>query len=134
MSDYFVSLDPVAKDRYRQKLKLLGLEDPYLDAGYVDDMTLWPPVEFGHIFCYFIERPGVYTKQELMQWKSLEAYNYFLSGHVRQVMVKRVSSTTCILKATVNPSQSSPDSAHEAWVAAKSDGQIVVAHCKCMAG
>ena len=41
-----MSLDPVAKERYRQKLKILGLDkkcDPYLDDGnYVNDMTLWP--------------------------------------------------------------------------------------------
>ena len=137
MSKYFVSLDPVSKERYRQKLEILRLDekcDSYLDAGYAEDMTLWPPVEFRHIFCYFIERPGVYTKQQLFQWKSLDAYNYFLSGQVRLVMAKRVNSTTFILKAVVNPSQSSPDKAHEAWVAAKSDGQIVAAHCKCMAG
>ena len=138
MSDYFLSLDPVAKQRYRQKLKIIGLDEkwePYLDTGdYIDDMSLWPPVEFAHIFCYFIERPGLYTKQQLMQWKSLYAYNYFLSGHVRRVTVKKVNSSICVLKAVINPSQSSADRAHEAWVAAKSDGQIVVAHCKCMAG
>ena len=49
----------------------------------VDDMTLRPPVEFGHIFCYSIQRPGVYTQQQLVQWKSLDAYNYFRSGHVQ---------------------------------------------------
>ena len=87
-----MSLDPVAKERYRQKLEILGLDekcDPYLDAGYADDMTLWPPVD---IFCYFIERPGVYTKQQLFQWKSLDAYNYFLSGHVRLVMPPKMST------------------------------------------
>ena len=119
------------------KLEILGLDencDPYLHAGYVDYMTLWPPVEFGHIFCYFIERPGVYTKEQLFQWKSLDAYNYFLSGHVRQIAARKVNSSTIVLKAVVDPSQSSPDKAHEAWVAAISDGQIVAAHCKCMAG
>ena len=52
-------------------------------------MRLWPPVEFGHIFCYryLIERPGVYTRQELLQRKQLEAYNYFKSGFVRTVEV-----------------------------------------------
>ena len=138
MSDYFVSLDSVAKERYRQRLDLLGLDeksDPYRNAeDLVDDMTLWPPVEYGHIFCCFIERPGFYTQQQLMQWKSLEAYNYFVSGHVRSVMVRIVTPTCCVLKALVNPSQSSPDKAHEAWVAVKSDGQIMTAHCKCMAG
>ena len=138
MSDNFWSLDPVAKQRYRQKLKIIGLDEkwePYLDTGdYIDDMSLWPPVEFAQIFCYFIERLGLYTKQQLMQWKSLDAYNYFLSRHVRPVTVKKVNSSICVLKAVINSSQSSADRTHEAWVAAKSDGQIVAAYCKCMAG
>ena len=40
-------------------LKIMGLDEkwePYLDTGdYIDNMSLWPPVEFAHIFCYFIE-------------------------------------------------------------------------------
>ena len=41
----------------------------------------------------------------------------------------------CVLvKAKVNPSQRSPDEAHEAWVIAKPDGYIVSAHCTCKAG
>ncbi len=88
MSEYCKSLEGVAKQRYRKKINLLGLQEedePYSERSllkFIDDLTLWPPVEYGHIFCYFVERPGVYTKQELMQWKSLQAYNYFQSGLV----------------------------------------------------
>ena len=32
-------------------------------------VSLWPPVEYGHIFCYFVERRGVFTRSELMHWK-----------------------------------------------------------------
>ena len=39
----------------------------------MESMTLWPTVEYG----YFVERPDIFTKKELMNWKSLEAYNYF---------------------------------------------------------
>ena len=73
MSSYVTSLDPVAKDRYNEKLKLLDLsetEEPYelwKTDKFVDDMTLWPAVEYGHIFCYFVDRPGTFTKTQLMQ-------------------------------------------------------------------
>ena len=48
-----------------EKLKLLGLEekdDPYeLEASnscnFIDDMTKWPSVEYGRIFCYYVQRP-----------------------------------------------------------------------------
>ena len=83
MNSYVNSLDPIARKRYEEKLTLLGLstlEDPYelwKTDKFVEKMSLWPPVEYPHIFCYFVERPGVYTRSELMQWKSLDAYNYF---------------------------------------------------------
>ena len=91
MASYQVScLDSVAQRRYRDKLSLLGLnedEDPYQSINFIDDMTLWPPVSYGDIFCYFIDRPGAYTKQQLLQWRSLEAYNYYETGHVRTVEI-----------------------------------------------
>ena len=120
------------------KLQLLGLDesnDPYISREVFDDISLWPPIEYGHIFCYFIERPGVYTKEELLQWKSLEAYNYFVSGRVQTVLIWLVNgSNCCVVKTTVNPSQRSPEDAHHAWAAVKKDGHIVAAHCTCMAG
>lgn len=131
MSDYYLSLDPVAKTRYDKKLEMLGLvqkDDSYAacNAGnFVQELTHWPPIEYGHIFFYFVERPGVYTQQELMQRKSLDAYNYFQSGHVREVKLWAVNPNRYIL---VNPSQRSPDQAHEAWIGVKRDGQIITAH------
>ena len=35
-----------------------------------------------------------------------------------------VNSTSCIMRAIVNPSHRSPDNLYKAWVAVKSDGQI----------
>ena len=73
MSEYFKSLPPVAKERYLSKLRCLNLkeeDDPYLSSKFVEDLCLWPSVEHGHIFTNFIQRPGVYTQQQLLQWKS----------------------------------------------------------------
>ena len=61
-----------SKVRYAEKLKLAGLsleEDPYdyrNNNNYKDDMTAWPPLEYGHIFTYFIRRPGLYTQEQLL--------------------------------------------------------------------
>ena len=56
------SLDDEAKVRYEKKLQLIGL-DIYLSVqaifGSIDDVTLWPPVEFSDIVvdllqtCYY---------------------------------------------------------------------------------
>ena len=48
------------------------------DSKFEDNTSLSSKLSTGlHIFCYFVDHRGVYTHQELMQWKSLEAYNYF---------------------------------------------------------
>lgn len=136
MSVYITDLDLVARKRYQDKLGLNEVDDPYSpqnQSKFVDDMCLWPPVEYGHIFCYFIERPGVYTRKQLLQWKSMDAYNYFQSGHVRTILINKLPRCL-ILMAYVNPSQSSPDKGHTTWVATEDDGTIITCHCDCMAG
>ena len=95
-------------------------------------MVGWPDIEYG----YLITRPGVYTLEQLLSLKQLEGYNYFQSNHVRTVTMRTFSASKdiCVLRACVNPSQSTPDKAHKAWVNAKSEGTIITAHCICMAG
>ncbi len=99
MSEYCKSLEGVAKQRYTKKINLLGLQEedePYSERSllkFIDDLTLWPPVEYGHIFCYFVHN----TKQELMQWKSLQAYNYFQSGLVDLNCTSSVTISNCRL-------------------------------------
>ena len=140
MSDYFMALEPVAKERYLEKLRLLSMSekgDPYASSNemkFVDNVALWPAMEFGHIFCYFIEHPGTYTKRELMQWKSLDAYKYFKSGYVCTLRVWASSSSCCIVRALVNPSQKAPEKVSRAWIGLRPDGEIMAAHCTCMAG
>ena len=101
MSSYFESLDWQGKKRYKEKLETVGLSleaNPYSsDDRFSTDMTSWPKIEYGHIFAYFITRPGTYTQQELVSWKQMEAYNYFESGHVRTVlcMVFGTGKTKC---------------------------------------
>ena len=67
MSEYYLVLSEEDKERYQRKLKMSGLllkDDPFDPAYHTrfsDNMGLWPQVEYGNIFKYFIERPGVYT-------------------------------------------------------------------------
>ena len=143
MSKYFEALGSSEKARYVAKLEVVGLtleDDPYAKestAKFETDMTGWPPVEYGHIFAYFIARPGVYTLEQLLSWKQLEGYNYFRSNYVRTIYVRKIGNGAdglCILKAPVNPSQCSPDKANQAWVVARLNGHVMTAHCTCMAG
>ena len=62
---------------------LLLKDDPFDPARFSDNMGLWPQVEYGNIFKYFIEQPGVYTEEQFSF--ILESYNYFRNAHVRTV-------------------------------------------------
>ena len=100
-------------------------------------MSLWPNVEYGHIFAYFIERPGIYIKEQLLSWKQLESYNYFHNGYVGPVRVWHFGhgkKKYRLLKAFVNPSKKIPKHGHNPWLIVTPQGQVVSAHCTCMAG
>ena len=91
ISMHYESLEAKAKQRHGEKLSCVGLsigDDPYLpinDCRFVNDMATWPWIEYGHIFGYFITQPGVYTQQQLLSWKQLDAFNFFQAGYVRTV-------------------------------------------------
>ena len=65
---------------YVEKLKMWEVEipDPYsiADDLWVDNPAKWPNVEFSNIYIYLINTKGMYTKESLKAYKSLEAYNY----------------------------------------------------------
>ena len=99
---------------------------------WVDDVTKWPTVLYGDVYNHLIESKGRYMQQSLRAFKSLEAFNYFVSGHVRTVFCHEPSNHHCILMAEVNLSQKSSSDTYKAWVIIqKQDGH---GHCTCKAG
>ena len=66
-------------------------------------MKGWPELQFGDIYTYLISTEGIFTKEKLKAYKSLEVYNYFYNGYVRSVFFC-LSGDFGILKAKVNPS------------------------------
>jgi len=82
----------IKKKLYKEKLSLEGerIPDPYAlpDEGWTDDDTKWLTVLYGGVYNYLIESKGRYTQQSLRAFKSLEAFNYFISGHVRAVLFR----------------------------------------------
>ena len=67
MSDYYNSLSDEALEHYLAKLESVGLclsDNPYLgqnEDNFSPEMSLWPTIEYGHIFTYYIKRPETYT-------------------------------------------------------------------------
>ena len=142
-SKYAMGLDSVARERYERKLELFSggfkVPDPFAmkESEWSLDMTKWPPVEYADLFNYFINTPGIYTKESLKAYKSLDGYDYFVSGHVHEVFISEISpdSPVTLLKARVKPSQRLNDEPHDVWICVnKLSGYIIAAHCTCKAG
>ena len=67
----------------------------WCDDKFADNMSLRPPLEYGHIFCYSLERPGVFTKRELMHCKAKKLTTTF------KVVTFDQSKCTSLLKMKV---------------------------------
>ena len=82
--DYVIRLSEGEQKHYERKLKILyGNEKvvyPYRipNERWKDNLSLWPPVEFGQIYTYLIDTPGQFTKEKLKAYKSLDAFNYYI--------------------------------------------------------
>ncbi|ELU00002.1 hypothetical protein CAPTEDRAFT_202728 [Capitella teleta] len=139
------------KDRllYLEKLVLTSGEeipDPYSigEADWIVDIREWPIISWPDIhhftaICNLIDTPSLYTKEKLRAYKSLDAVNYVLCGHVQEIKYHGISpeSDFCLLRSLVLPSQrqGSSSTLYDAWVCiSKSQGFILTANCTCIAG
>ncbi|XP_043204917.1 uncharacterized protein LOC122372108 [Amphibalanus amphitrite] len=124
--------------RYKAKL-CLGekvFPDPYkIDEAYwiSDSFEKLPLVLFPDIFAYLVSTSGTFTSDNLKAFKSLDAWNVFLSSHVGPLKLCSVDTSGVFVKAEVQASQTASKS-YNAWVLCHPNGSVMSAHCQCMAG
>ena len=84
LSVYAESLSEEAKTRYKEKLNIIDRFDPFTGtAGELADRS--PPVEAADILLYLVLQTSFITAKQFKARKSLEAYNQFVSGWVKEV-------------------------------------------------
>lgn len=135
-------IDLQDSQRYHEKLTVDGerLPDPYYQIPVEDwtrDLSGVPFVTFPDIFVYCVLRSGLYKTEEMKAYRSLEAYNYFESGFVQEILTADVRSKSAVfVKGSVLPSQRVGQKAkpYQAWVLCKKTGEVMTGHCTCMAG
>ena len=144
-SAYFNSLSPSDKNCYKMKLTLvsgitLHLTDPFAikPSEWLNDVKKWPAIQWPEIYNYLIETPSVYTREKLKAYKSLDAYNFVLCGHVQDIQFHDYQvQNFVVLKTEVLPSQgqSKKTELYKAWVIVnKTNNCCLTANCTCMAG
>ena len=140
--EYFIALFQQDKKRYIDKLTVEDqrIPDPYTLPGecWENDCSKWPNIEYGDVWNYLVHTPGLYTQEAMKAYKSIDGYNFLVSGHVQPVLYHDVlDSSVCVLTAKVIPSQKVSDKKqwHHPWLLVnKKGGYIVAAHCSCKSG
>ena len=143
LSNYYCELNDEAKKRYSDKLKMIDDADPYLrmerksgDTSASVEWTNWPDVSYADLYNYLILSPG-FSHEQLKAYKSLEGYNHFVNGWVSSIkvtVVPRSRPNVYVFTALVKHSQRLSAVSLKVWVAIKHNGEIICAHCTCMAG
>lgn len=103
------------------------------ESGWVDNMKLWPALQEHHI-TYYLLKTKACDLEQVQALKSLESYNYVVSGKVGQLLIHQYSEHACIIKGDVTPSQSENNAPHKPWVCIGTDCRVLTGACSCMVG
>ena len=100
---YFNMLDPPAKKRYWEKLKLIDEIDPYAikDNNFSYDINCFPTITHSDIVNYLVFGTSPFSAEDMKAWKSLDAYNQVLEGWVIDVKILVTKSDSNIVQGKV---------------------------------
>ena len=104
MSVYLAYFDGLSVEDYRNKLTLtygnVRPDQLVLKEGWRNDVSFLPDVVWPDIYNYLVNTTGEFTKESRKVYKSLEAYNFFHSGHFQDVFCYPIENTEfCFLKS-----------------------------------
>ena len=86
VSKYAQELPKEAKQRYLQKLQLVGDIDPFcLNTTKYKESSHLPPFSSGDLVSYLVLQTNYLSAKQFRAHKSLEAYNQSTSGWVKEV-------------------------------------------------
>ena len=118
LSKYADSLPAAAKDRYKQKISLIGI-DPFVINETVTPqglttaspaavtcqravpLTILPPVDSSDLVSYLVLQTSFVTAKQFKAHKSMEGYNQFVCGWVKDVKAWSVSGK-CVITGKVS--------------------------------
>ena len=101
--DYLSSLAPQEIQRFNEKTSLFCGNDRYKipKGNFSNSHDVLSEVTYPDIYNYSVANPSPYSKEDLKAYKSLEAYNQFVCGWVREI-VSLEKNDNRLVKAIVN--------------------------------
>ena len=127
LSEYCRKLDDHVKRRYLEKIAEVGV-DPVTIPDEQFNSECLPLIEATDLLSYLVLETSFYTKQQFKTYKSLEAYNFMVSGFITSIPGCIVSGKH-VVAGKVRHSQRMNDSLISVWVIAEKDGTVTSAHC-----
>ena len=82
---YVDSLLLEAKERYKEKIALIGNVDPFKLHTVAAAASALPPVDGSDLVSYLVLQMSFVTVKQLKAHKSMEVYNQFACGWVKDV-------------------------------------------------
>ncbi|XP_021694128.1 uncharacterized protein LOC110674231 [Aedes aegypti] len=124
--------------RYRDKIAVLGGEDPYNLQCDANELPL--TVDYDMILCYLLNTLSFQSNEPLRNRKSLDSYKNFERGFVKEVKGCKCDQIF-VVRGKVLHSMRVNDPAAECWILIQNEsvdghdvGEIRSAHCDCTAG
>lgn len=105
-SSYTEELKAEDRAAYFKKLQIKTgevLPDPYTLKDWSCDISNLPDITWRDVTEYLIDTPSPFTKEAMKAYKSLEAYDYFVGGHVQDCYFHGISkdSEYCFIQSEV---------------------------------
>ena len=101
-SDYFAGLEGPTKSRYKEKITVCVF-DPYAlrKSDFSENIELLPNVQYPDIVNYLVLQTSWATKTQMKAYKSMDAYNFFVSGWVNTLCLRSVDTDKVLVFARV---------------------------------
>ena len=89
-SEYFSQLSTENRRRYHEKISRIDNVDPYTlrKNDFLFEKDFYPKITYPDIVNYLLLAPSPKTYEEMKAYKSLEAYNQFYCGWVKEIGIR----------------------------------------------
>ncbi|XP_046553591.1 uncharacterized protein LOC124263024 [Haliotis rubra] len=142
MENYANLLDKASRIRYIEKTIVIDNEDPYRipRSDWSDDHKYLPATNYVDIVNYLVFSPSpFYSLSDMRNYRSLEAYDRFVCGWVRDIvsyvhLSVQDGKAIHVVMSKVMHSQRLNEAPLQPWFITDDAGTVLSAHCNCMAG